>query len=587
MKTRKTSIIILFILITSLIPISAASTQPEKQEVVIIFKDSPRPELVKSHGGEIKYQYQIIPGIAAILPTQAIEALRKNPNILTVEENIRFTATTQTTDWGITQIKADQAHTSGYKGTGVKVAILDTGIDYTHPDLADNYDPLFWSFTDSPMDDHGHGTHCAGIVAATDNTFGVIGVAPEATLHAVKVLDSSGSGWLTDIIAGIDWSVSNGMDVISMSLGSNSYSSSFEQACNEAYSSGVVLVAAAGNDYKRLGRRELNTIDHPGAYTSVIAVGATDKDNQKASWSSTGPEIELAAPGVSILSTYPNNRYVTMSGTSMATPHVAGVAALILATPIDTIYDQNSNGKWDPPEVRAKLRDTADDLGDTGFDYWYGYGLVDALESCTGTNDITPPAITEQTPAPSSTITINNPTISARVQDPSGVDTVTMTLDGAEVGSFIGETVSYQTTALNEGTHTVVVSATDSLGNQGTSSWSFTIDTTTPPPSNELTATLTSTIQTKKAGPNLFVWAQATITVTGDGPMAGATVTGRWSTPASGTLTATTDANGQVKFDSTSIKNPESATFTFVLEDVTYPGWVYIAGTQTTTSTYP
>ncbi|MDI6639840.1 MAG: S8 family peptidase, partial [Methanocellales archaeon] len=179
-----------------------------------------------------------------------------------------------------------------------------------------------------PKDDNGHGTHCAGIVAAEDNTEGVAGVAPEASLYAVKVLNRFGSGWLSDIIAGIQWSVDNDMDVVSMSLGTSTYSASLETACNNAYNAGLVLVAAAGNSGD--GNPATNEYSYPAAYGSVIAVGATDINNVAPSWSNSGSYLELAAPGVSIYSTLPTYRvtltrtygydYGTLSGTSMSCP---------------------------------------------------------------------------------------------------------------------------------------------------------------------------------------------------------------------------------------------------------------------------
>ncbi|UCD53440.1 MAG: S8 family peptidase, partial [Phycisphaerales bacterium] len=244
-------------------------------------------------------------------------------------------------------------------GAGIGVAILDTGIDGSHPDLDGNY-AGGWDFVNDdadPSDDHYHGTHCAGIVAAEKDGTGVVGVAPEADLCALKVLSSSGSGYTSDIIAAIQWCVNNDVDVISMSLGSDYSNTAFEDACQAAYNAGIVLVAAAGNDYSRRGRSELDTVDYPGAYGSVIAVAATDSSKTKASFSSAGPDVELAAPGVSIKSTIPGD-YGVLSGTSMACPHVAGVVALVLeANP------GMSNGA-----VRQLLRDTADDLGDSGFD---------------------------------------------------------------------------------------------------------------------------------------------------------------------------------------------------------------------------
>jgi len=217
-------------------------------------------------------------------------------------------------------------------------------------------------------DDNGHGTHVAGIIAALDNTVGVLGVAPQASLLAVKVLNRRGSGYLSDIIEGIQWSVNNGADVINMSLGTTSNVQSFHDAITAAYNAGVVVVAAAGNS----GSRD-NTVEYPAKYPEVIAVSATGTNNVIASFSSRGTEVELAAPGMNVPSTYMGGGLKTLSGTSMASPHVAGVAALIIASGVNGVEN-----------VRDRLHQTADDLGAGGKDNLYGYGLVDAEEAATG-----------------------------------------------------------------------------------------------------------------------------------------------------------------------------------------------------------
>ena len=194
------------------------------------------------------------------------------------------------------------------------------------------------------------------------------------------MLDSSGSGSLSDVIAGIEWSQNKGMQVISMSLGTNTDYQSLHDACDAAYAEGIVVVAAAGNDGNPPGKGD--NVDYPGAYSSVIAVAATGSNDERARWSSTGPDVELAAPGVSIYSTYLGG-YATKSGTSMACPHVSGTAALVIA----------SDSSLSNVDVRQRLQETADDLGATGKDNQYGYGLVDADEDASQP-DTTPPVPT-------------------------------------------------------------------------------------------------------------------------------------------------------------------------------------------------
>ena len=185
-------------------------------------------------------------------------------------------------------------------------------------------------------------------------------------------MNSAGSGYLSDVIEGIQWAVANRIQVVNMSLGTNSDIQSFHDAVTVAKNAGVVIVAAAGNSG--------GSVIFPAAYPETIAVSAIDQNNIIASWSSRGPEVDLAAPGVSIYSTYKGTGYATLSGTSMAAPHVAGSVALVLNTPVGG-YDVNLNGKWDPNEVQKKLQDRAFDWGNTGFDNLYGWGLVNAYSA--------------------------------------------------------------------------------------------------------------------------------------------------------------------------------------------------------------
>lgn len=276
----------------------------------------------------------------------------------------------QSLPWGVDRIDAEYAWAT-CTGAGVSVAVLDTGIDRDHADLAANIaggvnfisrpawrpaDPGRWD------DDNGHGTHVAGIIAAVDNEIGVVGVAPGASLYGVKVLDRTGSGYISHVIAGLEWAVANGMDIVNMSLGLNEDVQAFEEACDAAAAAGVLLVAAAGNDG--------GAVDYPAAYTSVTAVAATDSGDVRASWSSYGPEVDIAAPGVAIESTWNDGGYEVISGTSMATPHVVGTLALVLES-----------------LATADLCLGADDLPPTGDDDYTGCGLVDAGESATGIAD--------------------------------------------------------------------------------------------------------------------------------------------------------------------------------------------------------
>ncbi|HID93008.1 MAG TPA: hypothetical protein EYP60_02825, partial [bacterium (Candidatus Stahlbacteria)] len=389
-----TLVVVAVVLTATIIPpTSTASGEVLKDVKVLIgFKEMPgvaEQALIRGFGGKIKYTYHLIPCIAATVDQGAIAGILADRRVTHVHPDGRVQALDAELDnsWGVKRIGAGVVH--GYnKGTGVKLVIMDTGIDYTHPDLdancadedangiIDGYD--FVNDDADPMDDNGHGTHCAGIAAAEDNDVGVVGVAPEATLYALKVLDEGGSGYWSDVIAALQWSVDNGIQVINMSFGGTG-TSDVEAACQAAYDAGLLLVAAAGNDGNPPGRGD--NISDPAGYESVIAVAATDEDDDRAWWSSTGPELELAAPGVSINSTLLGGGYGKKSGTSMAAPHVAGTGALVMV----------AHPLWANADVRMQLQNTADDLGDPGWDPQYGYGLVDADEAAPPT-DVTPPA---------------------------------------------------------------------------------------------------------------------------------------------------------------------------------------------------
>jgi thermitase len=267
--------------------------------------------------------------------------------------------------WGPQRIHCVEAWDSGTGSGSVTIGIVDTGIDYNHQDLAAHYlsGGHDWVNGDNdPMDDNNHGTHCAGIAAAVmSNGMGIAGVA-QVMLLAEKVLNSDGEGTAFDVASGITHAADQGADVISMSFGSSGSSATIEAACSYAYNSkNVVLVAASGND----GQPQ---IDYPAAYDTVIAVGAIDQSDELCSFSNYGTKLDLVAPGYQIVSTIRNNQYDWFDGTSMACPHVAGVAALALSK-----HPGESNAWiWD------LLVSSAEDLGTPGKDIYFGYGLVDA-----------------------------------------------------------------------------------------------------------------------------------------------------------------------------------------------------------------
>ncbi len=337
------------------------------------------------------------PIVMARLTEAEVSSLGSDDNVASVEEDQPAWALSltdallvegqpapqaETIPAGVSQVKAPLAW-DGSRGKAINVAILDTGIDGKHPDLAPNFrgGASFIDDENSTDDFHGHGTHCAGTVAAAINGLGVVGVAPAASLYAVKVLNRNGSGSYSSIIAGIDWSVNKKrMHVVSMSLGGSGDSNALKTMCQSAFDAGVLLVAAAGNAGPPPAGSK-SSVRYPALYDSVIAVSAIGSDNTLASFSSRGPKIELCAPGVQILSTAPGGGYQQMSGTSMACPHTSGVAALAWGA---HRYQTNV-------VIRRLLAHTADELGNPGRDDHFGFGRVDANQATLSTSP--PPAV--------------------------------------------------------------------------------------------------------------------------------------------------------------------------------------------------
>ncbi|MBB3114656.1 subtilisin family serine protease [Paenibacillus phyllosphaerae] len=228
--------------------------------------------------------------------------------------------------WGVQKIKAPLAWsmTTGHR---VKIGVIDTGVDFGHPDLKQSLGRGINLLNRSilPHDDNGHGTHIAGTIAAANQLHGMIGVAPRSMVYPVKAFDHNGSAYVSDIVLGIDWCVSNGMNIINMSFGMKTRSKSLLAAVNNAYNAGVIIIASSGNDGKR------KTVDYPARYPQTIAVGATTRLRRIAPFSNRGSYIDIYAPGEKILSAWLKSKYNEMSGTSMATSHVSGAVALLLA----------------------------------------------------------------------------------------------------------------------------------------------------------------------------------------------------------------------------------------------------------------
>jgi serine protease AprX len=353
---------------------------------IVEFKNSPSiqaengvNDLINSYDGNIVYRYSVIDGMAVTIPDNKVSAIQALDNVKSV---VKSQECKVLLDKAVSQIGADKVWAAGYTGKGVKVAVIDTGVDASHPDLNGDKVVAWVDFVNgktSPYDDHGHGTHVSSTIAGTGNASDgkYRGVAPDASLMEAKVLSGDGSGSDANIIKGIDWAVQNGAQVISMSLGSTAHDQAIDDAVAGAVSKGVTVVVAAGNSGP-----DANTISSPGDCPSAITVGASGRNDTIASFSSRGPSYDgsikpdvtnmgvglVAAKASGTNPTKGTKYYVAMSGTSMATPMTSGVVALLL----------QANSSQTPSQVKSVLEKTAVPLGGSVPNNNYGYGRVNA-----------------------------------------------------------------------------------------------------------------------------------------------------------------------------------------------------------------
>ena len=548
------------------IPANDNAGGPQRVRVLIGFRQVPGPSeqaLVRGHGGVIKYSYHLVPAIAASIPEPAIEALVANPKVTCVELDGTVWAVDAELDnsWGVKRIGAGIVHDAHNKGARVRVAIIDSGIDYTHPDLDANYKGG-WNFVNddhNPMDDYGHGTHVAGTVAAEDNDEGVVGVAPEAELYALKVLGAGGSGLYSNVIAALQWAVDNGIQVTNNSYGSpGDPGETVKTAFENAEAAGVINVCAAGNSGNRRGTGD--NVIYPARYESCIAVAATDSSDKRASFSSTGPAVELSAPGVSINSTLLGGGYGTMSGTSMASPHVAGTAALLIASGVGN--------------VRGTLAATADDLGDPGLDPKYGYGLVDADEAA---------AVPPTTGYITGKVT--------KAADGTAISGATVSVDTGQSVTTAGDG-TYTITDVPTGDRSVTASA-DSFESKTKAATVYENQTTTAdfalapaPPVSALCVSVTTDKASYTLGETVYITVTVTENLATGSAVEGAAVHAEITT-ASGRKYAsdgTTGSDGKVTF-TLKTKRPDGKGTYYVTADASKSG--YVPGSGSTTFEVP
>ncbi len=418
------SLVVLALIAAVLPSVAAAAPADAKVKVIVTYDGRPGradERAIERLAGKVKYRYRIVDAIAAEVPRGQLKQLASQPGVTDVELDGKLTSFdhgANTGDleyenaWGVEHIGSRAVHLAGINGSGIKVAVIDTGIDYIHDDPVDvpyvvdpefngiyagGYD--FFNGDTDPFDDNGHGTHVSGILAAAHNGYLVTGVAPGVDLFALKILNANGEGEYSGLIAALQWVVdyntANAVDirVVNMSLGGHEVSAALQAAVEVTAASGVLLAAASGNVNPLVWQELLYgcPVAYPAAYPQVLSTTFTNENDALTGYSCTGPEVDVAAPGDQIASTVPIGTcmfcdpkgYSFQSGTSMASPHLAGTLALLLDA---GLADAGSPGLLD--DARAAICSTADvgfgvlstpiPTTDPRYATYFGCGVIDA-----------------------------------------------------------------------------------------------------------------------------------------------------------------------------------------------------------------
>jgi subtilisin len=617
---------VIFLVILSLVWSVAGASAAPRTSVIVVFDDavaSPAAltqQLGRAHGFTARHVYgTVLKGFVAAVPARAVAALAAHPRVAYVEAETVEQIVTQTTPTGVDRIEVDKNTKAGVGGAAgpdinLDIAIIDTGIN-SHADLrlAGGLAAAGSNFNDG----NGHGTHVAGTVAARDNDIGVVGVAPGARVWAVRVCGNGGFCMSGDIVKGIDWvaarktdfknGVSGGIDFAAANFSISSADTT--QSCNandvgvnsthsaicRLVSTGVVFVMAAGNDARlKKAYPEAFTVAAITDFNGKAGGGAastcrSDVDDRLASYSNWG--VNIAAPGTCILSTWRDGGYNTISGTSMATPHVTGAVALYLhANGLGPRTNKSGANSVKSAIINAALdkdhacgyvnhRGTSEKLLFVNGSAFSGTGSCDVAGSSPPPN--TAPSVSITAPANGATFTQGESITfigsASDTQDGNltGVLAWTSSLNGA-----IGSGGSFSRSDLSVGTHAITASVTDSGGLTGSASISITVNSASPGSSIHLAG-----LSGEGAPVNKARWsatATATVHDASGAPVSGATVTGTWSGGASGSASCTTNGSGACSVSTTAHRNSESVTFT--VTDITHSSHTYDSTNNVPTS---
>jgi len=609
-KLLMPTLVVLALLLSGALPAIAGPGKAPARYIVVIKPGVDASAVARGHEVAVSHIYtHALNGFAAPLSPAQLQALAADPRVAYVEADQEVHLFEQEIPTGIKRIFAPGNTNITIDGNDdlridVDVAVIDTGIDYDHPDLnvvartdCSGGSPFQGRCKDNSGDDgHGHGTHVAGTIGAIDNSIGVVGVAPGARLWAVKVLRNDGSGYISWVIAGIDWVTARAdqIEVANMSLGFEGSSSALNEAITYSVAAGVVHAVAAGNNDKDAST--FSPANHPDVITvSALAdfngepggLGSPtcrdDQDDTLADFSNWGSLIEVTAPGVCILSTWKEGGYNTISGTSMASPHVAGAAALLASGAND-------------PKSKADVDAIIQTIIDTGNSDWTddsGDGIQEPLLDVSNSTAFTPATVPGSSApaepvtdiaitavsAPSSVVQGDIVSVDVTVKNVGNQDvaadiTVTLTDDtdsvtigtqtisgGLAVGASTTLTFSWDTSSASLGDHTLTASHDFADDNASNDSKSTTV-TVTEPGATMHVGDLDGSKALKGKSGRWEVSVTVTIHDADHNLVANATVTGEWSGATTGTVSGTTGSDGTVTFSTGNMSGGDSVTFT-------------------------
>lgn len=454
-------------------------------EIIVKYKDDFQLKVNNLDDGKLFYKIKVEN------VEEAVEEYKSMDNVEYVQPNYIYHINLEPNDsnyslqWALPKINANKAWNITTGREDIVIAVIDTGVKWNHPDLNDSIwinedeipdnnidddgngyvdDVRGYNFVkgdyethnakNDPMDNNGHGTHVAGIIASEMNDEGVVGICPSCKIMALRAADDSGDLVTVDVVDAVNYAIDNGARIISMSFGGNEFDNLFNETLSEAYNEGIILVASAGNDGE-------DRVAYPANYSFVIAVGNTKTNDKLSSNSNYGKEVEIAAPGIDIYSTYLNDGYDYMSGTSMACPYVSGSIGLILSYFLDINKEINQN-------------EIINVLNLTGVDINYHFKRIDIYDAFK-VLDYSGPSIDIISPRNISYNYNESLELNYNIYDINGVNSTWYDLDGNNMS--LNGNILFNTT---EGNHNLKLYGNDSLGNESFEEVSFLVDLTKP-----------------------------------------------------------------------------------------------------------